>query len=250
MADDAMKKRVADLLESFGFNVSEISTGPGKTPDLRVASDRDAYLIELKELFGDKAERERVEETLARGELAEIAEPWTPRNKLAGVATKAKKQVAAIEELADYRLVWFDCSGSDPESQQKRLFATLYGATNVFDIQDSSFFKECYYFHDSVFYRWRGELDGAIVLWAEGGALYLNSYSPRFEALRSSALATAFSDGVVDPVRLEQEGTSLIADCTIDRKDSSSVKLFLGQKYGRAMLDHMNVGRLTFIAPL
>jgi len=248
MEDEAMKQRVTELLESFDFRVVELPTGPTETPDLHVESEKDSYLIELKELLGDPAEVAAVCETLERGEIAEIGEPWTPRNKLAGIARKAKKQVEAAQVVSDFRLVWFDCAGRDPESQQKRVFATLYGTTNVYDIQDGSFFKECYYFHDSVFFRWRNELDGAVVMWGEGGALYLNSYSPRFEALRDSALASAFKGGVVDPFQLEREGISLIADCEIDRKDSAAVKRFLGEKCGRPMLDHMNLGKLTMIA--
>jgi hypothetical protein len=215
-----------------------------------VESERDSYLIEFKELLGDPAELAGARETLARGEIAAIGEPWTPRNKLAGIAKKAKKQVEAAQAPTDFGLVWFDCSGHDPESQQKRLFATLYGTTNVYDIQDSSFFKECDYFHNSVFFRWRNELDGAVVMWAEGGALYLNNYSPRFGALRGSALAQAFKQGVVDPLQLEREGKSLIADCEIDRKDSAAVKHYLGQKYGRPMLDHITIGRLTAIVSI
>lgn len=83
-----------------------------------------------------------------------------------------------------------------------------------------------------------------------GGALYLNSYSPRFDALRMSTLAEAFNGRVVDPLQLEREGTSLIADCTIDRNDNAAVKQYLSQEYGRRMLDHMNVGWLTIIAPI
>lgn len=250
MTDKAMKARVTALLEGFGFEAKEIPTGEKKTPDLLVRSASDSYLIELKELLGDEKDLLEVQEVLARGEIAELAEPWAPKNTISGVAKKAQRQVAASEEKAAFHILWLDCSGHDPESQQKQAFATLYGTTNVYDIQDSSFFRECYYFHDSVFFRWREQLDGAVVMVENGGALYLNTHSPQIRALRESALVKAFGDGVVDPEELEKAGASLIADCAIDRKDSDAVKQYLATKYNRRFLDHMNVGRLTAIMPV
>lgn len=250
MTDKAMKARVVTLLEGFGFQAKEIPTGEKKTPDLLVRSSSDSYLIELKELLGDEKELLEVQEVLARGEIAELAEPWAPKNTISGVAKKAQKQVAASEEKADFHILWLDCSGHDPESQQKQAFATLYGTTNIYDIQDNSFVRECYYFHDSVFFRWREQLDGAFVMVDGGGALYLNTHSPRIHALRESALVKAFRDGVVDPEELEQAGASLIADCAIDRKDPGAVIQYLAKKYNRRFLDHMNVGRLTAIMPV
>lgn len=187
------------------------------------------------------------EAELSRGEIAQTTERWAYDEKVARIARHAKKQIVQVATPDDLRLIWFECRGRDQESQWQQVFGTCYGSTNVFDLKDKTFQRECYYFRESAFFRWRESLDGAVLFSGDNGALYLNSYSPRYPRLKDSGLARAFAPAVVDPLKLELEGHAAIADCETPRSQPDRVVQYLAEKYGRPLLQQIDVGRVAFM---
>ena len=67
--------------------------------------------------------------------------------------------------------------------------------------------------------------------------LCINTLSPRVEDFRQSDLVTSMANGLCDPDKLDGlDNDVMIADCDIDRKESSKIVQYLQEKYG---LDHL-----------
>ena len=126
--------------------------------------------------------------------------------------------------------------------------ATLYGSAKVLG-PDEKYIRKCYFFRNSEFYRLKNSLDGAVAAYLSGSTvtvhLCLNPYSENCEALRISPLAEAFSNGLVDPVAEEAEGSAYIVDPAIDRGNSSAVLQHLQSKYRRPRLMEMPMQLLS-----
>ena len=245
-ADRELKAAIAENLEGMGFSVQHLDERESdKTPDfLAVKSER--FLIEVKEKGDDPSKLEAEAERAREGGIAERHEYWGPKNTVARIIKDGSRQLAAWpEEERDYCLLWLHASGRDPESQYEQFRGTLLGVTNIIEMGKSTM-KECYFFHDSAFFRWRQTLDGAIVSSAKEAELWLNPHSSRADRLKASELTAAFG-GANDPRDLEAQGTIFIADCEVDRRDSDAVKRYLQEKYRTKPLDNMHVGCLTAI---
>jgi len=140
--------------------------------------------------------------------------------------------------------------GEDPQSQGEQFASTLYGKANVYSILNSKFSHECYFFHDSVFYRWRATLDGAILSTFTTAKLCINTYSPRYASFRASEIVRAFDQAVVDPIELEREGRAIVADCDVDRRKHVDVIQYLAAKYNEEYLQHFQMASLNLEIPV
>jgi hypothetical protein len=249
MTDRPLKIAIASKLRAMGFDVDPLDEREDdKTPDLLVTGGGQRFLVEVKTKEDDPALQDRLRAQLAIRRTAMTFAYWGPRNTVAKRVSCGVRQLEAYPaEARDFSLLWLHASGADAASQFEQFRFTLYGATNVYSVFDRTFMRECFYFHNSAFYRWRAVLDGAICSSISEAAFFLNSYSPRFGALRESALTRAFANAVVDPVALEAAGEALLADCTINRRDCDGVKQYLQTKYKREGLDHIHVGHFTML---
>lgn len=246
--DAKLKSQIAATLEDLGFDVQQLEEREiEKTPDLLVETNRQRFLIEIKEKEDDPARAEREAAIAREGGMAERYEYWGPRNTVSRIAKEAAQQLTSWpEDQRDFCVLWLHAEGRDPESQWEQFRGTLLGTTNIIEMDQDSM-KECFFFHDSAFYRWRDVLDGAIVSAANEAQLWVNPLSARADGLQASELARAFGH-CHDPREYEERGEAYIADCEIDRKDTGAVKLYLQEKYKTAPMDHMHVGRMTVIA--
>lgn len=245
--DARIKSQIAANLEDLGFSVVALQEREGvKTPDLLVMKAGERFLFEIKSKGDDEEEFARQRNRSAAGEVGVWSEPWAPRNTISKVIREGAQQLAVFPaDEYDYSLLWLHAEGRYPESQFQQFAHTLFGLTRVFSLQDSKFDYECYYFHDSAFFRLREILDAAIISTQNKAQLCLNTYSPRAEALRESTLVRALKGGIHDPDALASQGKAIIADCNINRRDSSGVIRFLQEKYGVEYLQHMHVGQLV-----
>jgi len=247
MPVDQLRNALADALRKWGFEVKEIEeTEVFKTPDLLVKNGSDEYLIEVKSKRDNPdrvaAERQR----FTAGEIVERSDPLGVRNTIAGVIEEAAEQLEAFEPGTErIRLLWFQAVGDDAEVQERQFRATVFGTTNIIDIDDDGPMLPCYYFSESAFFRFKNSLDGAVVASGDQAQLLVNTYSLRVDRLRESALAERFGTAVLDPVRLEEAGEALVADCTVDRRDSGAVLSYLQTKYCREKLMNMEMGKTT-----
>jgi hypothetical protein len=247
MADDAqLKRQIKQLLESWQFEVEPLDDdGASLTPDFALRAGEEQYLLEVKQKEDDAALREEEARRLADGETVWRAEPWGRRNRIAGVIRHGVEQLSAHDAPPDiYRLLWLHAGGEDPALYWEQFHGTLYGTANIFQLHGNGGWT-CYYFYDSAFYRWRSVLVGAVIADNESAQLCINSYAANAAGLRASRLAKRFGTGICDPVALEEHGSALIADCDVDRADSSRVMQYLQTKYRHGLLTHLDMGKLT-----
>jgi len=112
--------------------------------------------------------------------------------------------------------------------------------------------KDCYYFDYSDFYRYKDDLDGAILSKNEVMLLVLNNHSPKYEKFLASDFVKRFgSEFIIDPPEREKEGKIWIADCEIPRKEENQILGYLKEKY---LLDNprrirMNDIKVEFAIP-
>lgn len=245
--DQELKEGIAKHFEDLGFEVSLLEEEEGrKTPDLLVTKSGQRFLIEVKAKGDDPGALLERRRKLAQGELVIYGARWAPKNTISGIAKEGVRQLAEHpREEHDFSLLWLHAEGSDPESQFEQFAFTLYGKTSVHSLLNSRFSYECYFFYDSVFYRWRDILDGAILSTSSKAQLCINTYGPRYSSFQSSEIVKAFDKGVIDPLELERAGRAIVADCDIDRNDHDKVKQYLAAKYNEKYLDHMHVGKVS-----
>jgi hypothetical protein len=161
---------------------------------------------------------------------------------LSGILRDGVKQLWALTaDRRDLSLLWLIAVGADQAGKYEQFRSTLYGLTNVVGPDNNSRIR-CYYLHDSAFFRWRADLDGAVISTLSGAELCINSYSPRAEALARSDLAARFGGAIVSPSEEERQGQAYVADCDIDQRDQEAILRFLAKKYCRSVLMTFNFG--------
>lgn len=233
MTEQEVKDGVERVLYGWGFKVEKIPEDPVvPTPDLLAIGDF-RYVIEVKTKEDDPTEVSGRQQALREGRIVEISSAFVPRNTLSKIMKDGTRQLRSFAALRDFSLLWLIARGADQTGQYEQFRSTLYGLTNVVG-PDSNRFIRCYYLHDSAFYRWRADLDGAVISTLEGlGALCINSYSPRAEAFARSDFAARFGTAIVSPSSEEGRREAYIADCEIDRRDEGAVLRYLCNKYRR-----------------
>ncbi|HEX4966658.1 MAG TPA: hypothetical protein VF173_37960 [Thermoanaerobaculia bacterium] len=244
--DQDLKDTIADLLRDRGFEVVQLPERDERTPDLLVTYQHERYIIEIKSKRDNEALLREESEFLANGEIVKHFEGVGRRVPVARVIESAIKQIRNLPPRAsDFRLIWLHAEGFHPQLQMQQFHGTLYGTTDIIDLEGPT--RLCYYFYHNELHRFRAELDGAILTDGEKGQLCLNNFSPRAVNLRESFLAReAFKDGICDPEVLERNHGVLIADGTEDRQDSDAVLRFLQKKYGRMMIMKMDMAYYEF----
>jgi len=113
----------------------------------------------------------------------------------------------------------------------------LYGVQSIEGLTNEGVFydKECFFFDNSFFFR-RKELDGVVLHDNGQVTLCLNPFADRLGEFRTTPLAEMFGREllVIDPEEREKYKECFVADCTLSRKDTKGVVLYLKEKYGLA----------------
>jgi hypothetical protein len=222
---------VVSVLASVGISAEKIPESSQRTPDLLASDSERRYLIEVK----SRSDDETLKTELREKRMAYRTWPVGPTKAVVGIFQYAISQIAA-KASDELRLIWV-CVESRRGGEQTladQVRHTLYGISRIAGSGRAATAPECYFFHESIFYRYQ-QLDGAVITFQNRLVLCLNTYSPRVSELRKSKLAHAFPRNILDPLQLEREGRCLIADCAADRKDSAAMLEHLRAKY---LLDH------------
>jgi len=233
MKEAQFKPIAKKFLNQFGFEVQDIQSEEGvETPDFSVIGKNCKYTMELKTKGDDFTEIEQNEKRLNRGELVTKSIPIGPRNRLAAIIRKGVKQMVEYDPHGEtFRVIWLHSAGEDPQLHYARFRSTLYGTEKLFSLRIQNLIT-CYYFHESAFFSWRDYLDGAILTFPGGAQLCINTLSNRVEEFRETELVIRMSNGLCDPTSLDEKYDAvMIADCDIDRKNSSEILLYLQKKY-------------------
>lgn len=202
-------------------------------------------LEEKTKLEEPESKAERIA-TLARGEVHGVTLPLTQDNRISGIVRTAVKQLTSTGHDVSHahRIVWFTGTGFDAEAKHYQFMATLYGSTRIFELERPSM-KECYFFRNAEFFRYRDQLDGAVAAYLVRDQvtvkLCLNPYAQDWQALRDSPFASNFRLGLIDPIAEEAAGQAYIADTDLVRTDNQAVIRYLEGKYGLKQAQNMDM---------
>jgi hypothetical protein len=224
-----------------------------RSADLRAAGAKNGYVIEVKCREEDRERARARRARLSLGEVVGESEGLARKNAVSGIIADAAEQLAADATDADVRVLWLHLEGFSAERDYHQFRNTLYGSTHIIDIdQDAKW--ECLYFRDSDFFRYRQQLDGAVILQmqsvdtrlAEATVYCLaNDLSPRYKSFIESELFRAFPVGAFDPREAERVGEALIVRGNVDRRDAEAVLAYLRGATGRARLINMDLSIWT-----
>lgn len=236
------------VLVAWGATAESLPTSSKEESDWLAVLDGCRLLIEEKSKLDDPATRQTRNEELSAGQVYGATLPLAHNNRISGIVRKAVGQLSSTgRDLEhDLRILWFTGLEFDGEAKHLQLMATLYGSTRVFEL-DRPVMKECYFFRNGDFFRYREHLDGAVAAYLNGNTvnmkLCLNPYSPNWMTLRDSPYARQFKLGLIDPIAEEGAGNAYIVDTDIPRSDQPAVLRYLERKYGlsRAMTMDMNM---------
>jgi hypothetical protein len=239
MSVDEFASIVAGALETWGFHVERVpEANEEKRPDLRATKANEVYLVEVKQKHDAVGRIPAAEAAYARGEQFIDRHELGPRGTINSIVKDAVQQITAHPDADDsFRVLWYASQGHNARVYLEQIEATLYGSTTIFDIDDPSWQRLCYFFHESGFFRWRASLDAAVLSLGQHGWMCLNPHSPRLTQIRAGHLAQCFNTAVRDPVKLESDGTVVIADCSLGREDTAGVLEYLGNKIGRHVMN-------------
>lgn len=246
--DTAFKKAVTDFLESQNLRVSEIPRTGSKTPDLLVEEGSpDSMLIEIKQKTHDQGELDAYFRKVDESGLASRKPmPTGYRNVLDGIVEAAVGQLTEHDPSRNLlHALWFHCEGYDADLHEQQIHATIYGTQNLWSKERPKLIT-CYYFRDSSFYKHAASLDTVIVSKNAEIPIYmaLNSYSPRFDAIRQSKLARAFGAAAFFPQQYEDGQKTMVCESKNERRSETPTLDYLRAKYGLAHLDTINSGVL------
>lgn len=237
------------LLEHWGVVVEDIQTSDAEQ---KQAADFYARFGDINVLIEEKMKEDdstylavRAAE-LETGEIHAATLPIVRNETLSGIVRSASRQLLSSSTLPhDFRLMWFTATGVHARGKYEQFIATLYGGTNILEMSSSNY-RRCYYFRNADFFRRASVIDGAVAAYTDSqtitARLCLNTLSPRYQALRQSAVARTFGAAVEDPIELEKSGTAFILDCDLNRNDEGKLLAYLQAKYITAPLMKIDLG--------
>lgn len=240
------------ILGLWGAKVTPLPTTSKDECDLLAKLDGVRLLVEEKTKLDDPSDVQARKAAFSRGEVHGTVLPLRHNNRISGIVRKATKQLSSTgaDVAHDLRIVWFTGVGLHAEAKHFQFMSTLYGSTRIFEL-DRPQMRECYFFRNSDFYRYRDNLDGAVAAYLNGDTvtmkLCLNPHAEGWKSLRDSPYARNFKLGLIDPVAEEAAGEAYIVDGDISRADEYAVIQFLEKKYGLTKIQNMDMNMASAV---
>ncbi len=238
------------ILAVWGAKAESLPTSTKEESDWIADLDGCRLVIEEKTKFDDPAVRAVRDSVLVAGDVHGITTPLAHNNRISGIVRKAASQLSstATNVSHDLRIIWFTGCDFSAEAKHYQFISTLYGLTKIFEL-DRPQLRDCYFFRNSDFFRYRDQLDGAVAAFLNGNSvtmkLCLNPYSSNWRSLRDSPYAKKFKLGLIDPIAKEQAGEAYIADTDIPRTDESAILRYVEEKYGLKNAQYMDMNMLS-----
>jgi hypothetical protein len=245
---------VKAILEDKGAQVVLITRTSDRTPDFDVQFSGTRYIVEVKTREEDKARVQTRHETLARGEVHGESQELKRKNTISRIIDDGVEQLVTVTDPNVHRIIWVHCGAPNGEAHKHQFFNAFYGATRLYDIDDTSYKVDGLYSRDSDLFRYRALLDGAVITMEIGDECQLfclcNNHSPNYQAFRVSPLAQAFPVGLYDPLQQEAAGEALVIRGTFDRRRADAVSAHLYQITGRRIYNiDFNMTSATIAVP-
>ncbi|RDI20716.1 hypothetical protein DFR41_110124 [Pseudacidovorax intermedius] len=240
------------ILESLGFQVQKIPTGVRKSADFLAIADGCRLLIEEKRKEDEESVLREKEEILGSGKIFESEASLEERNeRLAEAVREGHRQLRDGDNPEhDFKILWINCDGVNPNAKYAQVLATLYGSVNLMQYGTTKL-HDCIGYDYAEFYR-RTALDAAACTIRFGDhvilKLLLNPYSTRAESLSTAPFVKRFPrEGIYDPIQMERDGRIFIYKEDIKAKSGEKIK-WLEDKYGCKPLHPVRFNRLTLIS--
>lgn len=240
-----IEEAIGKQLENWGFSVIKIPESHiqgDNRPDYEVVCDQEHYLIEVKSREDDGNEINEKEETLNKGEIYDQHRALTRKNTDSGIIRNACDQLRKYGNEEHVRLIWLCVVDDAQEAKFEQFKSTLYGKSQVFDLDRDSQHRPCYFYGRSDFYRRKDILDGVIVSTPREAELCLNPFSVKYTKLQRSQFAVIFKNSICDPIKEESEGLAYVVDSNVDRRDEEAVMAYLSKKYQAPKLQKVDLG--------
>ena len=234
---------VFNLLSGVGFQVTKLPESDKKsvqTPDFLAVLEDVSYIVELKSKSANRDKKTNRERTLTSGEVHGEIEPLVRMNPCSRIIESAKSQLKASSDDSAFHIAWFMAVDYNSSSTMHQFKAALYGSMTLVDFSTGTH-GVCYYFENSDFYRFRDNLDGAIVSSQEELILCINTLSPRYSEFRQSPICRVLESGLCDPEELAQQGVAYIVDGDMNRGNKEEVLAYLQNKHQQPMLTDMGM---------
>lgn len=242
----------ARVLEQWGAKVTPIPTSHKDESDWLAQFGDYRLLVEEKTKVEEPEVGAARTATLAKSEVHGSTLPLSHNNRLSGIVRKAAKQLGSTGQDVPHhgRIVWFTGTGFDAEARQYQFINTLYGSTRIFQLNQPGM-KECYFFRNGDFFRFKDQLDGAVAAFTHGNnvtvKLCLNPYSASWQGLRDSPFAKNFKLGLIDPVAEEAAGDAYIVDTDLPRSNAAAIIRYLEEKYSLEQAHNMDMNMASAI---
>ncbi|USD53706.1 hypothetical protein [Vibrio sp. SCSIO 43155] len=231
------ENRVIDYFQNLSFAIEKIPESNEETPDFLI-SGTERILIEQKTKFDDIELYEEQKNALDSGEVFQHGELTGYTSKIAKIIGKGNRQLKKQKTStnSDFCFLFIITSGVNTSTQVKQFSSTFYGIMPIVDFDDGSrVAKNCYYFTESQFFRFRETLDGAFLVNSYNGQLKLliNDQSSNYARLKKSKFLAQFEANVpcIDPIELEAKGKAYVADCQINRREVDKIEQYVFKKY-------------------
>ena len=238
---DENEDYVIKVLESLNCHVVKIPESQidgQSSPDFSVNLLNDQYVIELKTKNMSKNAYDAIYADIDTHGVCTNSVILERENRYSKVISKAKNQLKSyrIDDFS-FKIIWLHSIGAHSYNHMEQFKQALYGIKILVDFDYEDGTRECYFFEQSDFYRYRNIIDGAILTRDGNLQFCLNPLSENFEKLKKSSLVTSLDNSnQLDPLQLAKIDKIYYADNDMPRGDNTASLDYLREKYGYSNL--------------
>lgn len=234
---DENEQYAIEVLKSLTCQVEKIeesSIEGEKRPDFLVSIADEQHIIELKTKDMSRESYENIFETINVSGVCTCSIKLERENKYSKVISNAKSQLENYNlETFSFKILWLHSVGSDSRIHMEQFKHSLFGIKTLVDFDYKNGARECYFFAQSDFYRYKNILDAAFITRDGFLQLCLNPYSENYHQIKVSALFQALeSQNQLDPIQLAEDNIIYYADSDMPRSNTESSLKYLKEKYG------------------
>lgn len=234
-----------EVLESLSCQVEKIEESNiegEKRPDFFVTIADEQHIIELKTKDISRESYDSIFDIINENGVCTRSINLDRENKYSKVISNAKSQLESYNlESFSFKILWLHSVGSDSHNHMEQFKRSLFGIKTLVDFDYEDGARDCYFYFQSDFYKYRSILDAAFITRDGYLQLCLNPYSENYHQMKESSLFQALENNQLDPIKLEQNGEIYYADSDMPRSNTENSLKYLREKYGYPNLIEINM---------